>query len=62
MKASTLYIAMTVAILSIAGCNNDEKVADTPAKSEQPAKESRNIMRMDKPGPAPEPSKYKGKF
>lgn len=62
MRALTSYIAITVALLSIAGCNKDEKVTDAPAKSEQSAKEPRNIMRMDKPGPAPAPSKYKGKL
>jgi uncharacterized lipoprotein YajG len=63
MKTIVFYIAMTVSAFLLAGCNKTEQTtANAPAKTEQQTKEPKNIMRMDKPGPAPDPSKYKGTY
>jgi hypothetical protein len=62
MKAAVFYIAMTASAFLVAGCNKTENTVDGPAKSEQQNKEPKDIMRMDKPGPAPDPSKYKGTY
>jgi PBP1b-binding outer membrane lipoprotein LpoB len=62
MKSIVFYIAITVSAFLLAGCNKTEQTANAPAKTEQQTKELKNIMRMDKPGPAPDPSKYKGTY
>ena len=61
MKAIVFYVAMTASTLLTAGCDETENIAGVPAKSEQQAKETKNIMRFTVQ-PKPDPSQYKGTY